>query len=315
MTTRNSAQSRPSSTTWKQPQGFRLFETVKALLLGTTLLAPIALVGAGIMYYDYAGWKTAVASRELRMASLDRLLAAPPLQVLPVAAVERGRDVYATSCAACHSPTGRGVPGLGQDLIHSWFVASLDDSGLKEFIREGRRAESPDNVTGIPMPPGGGHDLSSEDLEHLVAYVRVLQDPRRVPRELEGQLVAEAKPAVMTDDDHARFLAAAGGDADRAAYLASGAALYANSCAACHGPEGRGIPGLGTALLNNPFCLENDEDFLVEFIKRGRDPSDPDNTTGVGMPARGGNPALDEDDILDIIDFIRALEHLTSTQR
>jgi disulfide bond formation protein DsbB len=47
---------------------------------------------------------------------------------------------------------------------------------------------------------------------------------------------------------------------------------------------------------------------LVEFIKVGRDPGDPANTTGIGMPAKGGNPSLDDDDILAILAYIGSLE-------
>ena len=47
---------------------------------------------------------------------------------------------------------------------------------------------------------------------------------------------------------------------------------------------------------------------MVDFIKVGRDPSDPLNTTGVAMPPKGGNPALDEEDLYDIVAFIRVIQ-------
>ena len=46
----------------------------------------------------------------------------------------------------------------------------------------------------------------------------------------------------------------------------------------------------------------------MEFIKVGRDPSDPLNTTDVAMPPKGGNPALDNDDLYDIVSYIRTLQ-------
>jgi|TARA_B110000263_G_scaffold245176_1_gene254324 cytochrome c5 len=47
---------------------------------------------------------------------------------------------------------------------------------------------------------------------------------------------------------------------------------------------------------------------LVDFIKAGRDAGDSANTTGIGMPAKGGNPSLSDDDILAIIAYIDSLK-------
>jgi disulfide bond formation protein DsbB len=45
----------------------------------------------------------------------------------------------------------------------------------------------------------------------------------------------------------------------------------------------------------------------MAFIKTGRPASDPLNTTGVDMPPKGGNPALSDQDLADIIAFIRSI--------
>jgi disulfide bond formation protein DsbB len=88
----------------------------------------------------------------------------------------------------------------------------------------------------------------------------------------------------------------------------AGQELFAGTCAACHGPAGKGIVGLGKNMTTSEFIAGQTDTELVEFIKVGRDPSDPLNTTGVGMPAKGGNPALTNDDLLDILAFIRTLQ-------
>ena len=46
---------------------------------------------------------------------------------------------------------------------------------------------------------------------------------------------------------------------------------------------------------------------LVEFVKVGRRPSDPLNITGVDMPPKGGSPALSDEDLYDIVAFIRTI--------
>ena len=50
-----------------------------------------------------------------------------------------------------------------------------------------------------------------------------------------------------------------------------------------------------------------DDDALLAFIKQGRSPSDPKNTTGIQMPPKGGNPAMSDDDILDVIAYLRTM--------
>jgi mono/diheme cytochrome c family protein len=106
---------------------------------------------------------------------------------------------------------------------------------------------------------------------------------------------AEAVPAA------AQPVAAAAGDA------ANGQKLYAQLCIACHGPEGKGVQGLGKDLTNSTFVAENNDVGLIEFIKVGRDPGHPLNTTGIAMPPKGGNPALKDQEIADIVAFVRSI--------
>lgn len=90
--------------------------------------------------------------------------------------------------------------------------------------------------------------------------------------------------------------------------VASGQTLYRSTCAACHGPAGEGVKGLGKDMTSSEFIAGLTDDELLAFIKRGRDASDPLNTTGVMMPPKGGNPALSDEKIVDIIAFIRSIQ-------
>lgn len=119
----------------------------------------------------------------------------------------------------------------------------------------------------------------------------------------------QPKPVELTEADKAAALAAAGGDEELAAFIANGNKLFHSTCVACHGKGGVGIPGNGKTLVNNAFIKSLDADGLLAFVQRGRAPGEPLNTTGIQMPPKGGNPALTEDDILDIIDYLRTLEN------
>jgi mono/diheme cytochrome c family protein len=88
--------------------------------------------------------------------------------------------------------------------------------------------------------------------------------------------------------------------------VAAGKELFV-TCAACHGPGGEGVPNLGKDMTTSEFIAGKTDDELVEFIKVGRAPDDPLNTTGVAMLPKGGNPSLSDDDLYDIVAYIRTL--------
>jgi hypothetical protein len=49
------------------------------------------------------------------------------------------------------------------------------------------------------------------------------------------------------------------------------------------------------------------DDQLVDLLHKGREAKDPLNTTGVLMPPKGGNPALTEKDLHDVVLYVRTL--------
>lgn len=79
-------------------------------------------------------------------------------------------------------------------------------------------------------------------------------------------------------------------------------------CAGCHGLGGEGVKGLGKPLVDSAFVAGRTDAELVAFIKQGRALDDPANTSGIAMPPKGGNPALSDGDLLDIVAFIRTLQ-------
>jgi mono/diheme cytochrome c family protein len=86
-----------------------------------------------------------------------------------------------------------------------------------------------------------------------------------------------------------------------------GQALYGGTCTSCHGPEATGITGLGKDLTTSTFLTEMSDAEMVQFLQTGRPASDPLNTTGIDMPPRGGNPALSDQDLADIISYLRSI--------
>ena len=110
-----------------------------------------------------------------------------------------------------------------------------------------------------------------------------------------------AAPPATTEAASVEVAASPAGDA------ASGGKIYATACVACHGPDAKGVTGLGKDLTTSEWVGQQSDADLIEFIKKGRDASDSLNTTGVAMPPKGGNPAMSEQEIADIVAYVRSI--------
>lgn len=91
-----------------------------------------------------------------------------------------------------------------------------------------------------------------------------------------------------------------------AATLQRGDQLFRESCAACHGLDGKGVTNLGNPLVGSDFVAGKTDQELLTQIRNGRDLTDPANTTGLVMPPSGGRPDLSDQDILAVIAYIRS---------
>ncbi|MCB0045502.1 MAG: cytochrome c [Caldilineaceae bacterium] len=117
----------------------------------------------------------------------------------------------------------------------------------------------------------------------------------------------DADASAPADNAVAQQEAPAEEDAPPAGDAAEGEKIFNQTCIACHGEGGVGVQNLGKDMTHSEFIAGLSDDELVDFIKTGRDTSDPLNTTGVAMPSRGGNPALSDEDLFDVVAYIRTI--------
>jgi len=87
----------------------------------------------------------------------------------------------------------------------------------------------------------------------------------------------------------------------------AGQAAYQTTCIACHGPAAEGVPGLGKDLTTSDWVASQSDADLLAMFKTGRPAADPLNTTGIDMPPKGGNPALTDDDLQNIVAYLRSI--------
>lgn len=107
----------------------------------------------------------------------------------------------------------------------------------------------------------------------------------------------------------AAVLTACGGGAPAEPFgdSTAGREVFVASCVSCHGADAKGVPGLGKDLTTSAWTPEQSDEDLLAFLLTGRPASDPLNTTGVDMPPKGGNPALTEDDLKNVVAYLRSI--------
>ena len=181
-----------------------------ATTLVTTLAATLATTGCGT-----------------RNVSPGR----PPAdsQVIPPAKIMDFSLLYATNCAGCHGPDGKGGAAVG--LGNPVYLAVANDATLTRATADG--------VPGTSMPAFAQHSggmLTDNQIDAIVHGIRTRW----------------ARPDTLRDADPPPYAAQGPGDAKR------GGAAYGVYCSSCHGADGRGgerassiVDGLFLALVSD----------------------------------------------------------------
>ncbi len=156
-----------------------------------------------------------------------------------------GKRAFADNCAPCHGAGGAGARGYPNLVDNKWlWGGSLDQIALT--IAHGARAG--DDAGHQGSMPAFGRDglLKPDEISTVADYVRSLSG-------------LPTKPG---------------------ADLARGAKIFADNCAVCHGPEGKGNREVGAPnLTDNIWLYGPDKKTIMEGIINGR---------GGVMPAWGG---------------------------
>ncbi|HVU63567.1 MAG TPA: c-type cytochrome [Phycisphaerales bacterium] len=266
----------------------------------------------------------------------ERLAHLTPDEVRELDFVAHGKAMFMATCSACHGSDARGLPGKGKNLVYGDFPRRTGDAELAAFIKKGRPATDLWNTTKVDMPPKGGNsDMTDVQIEQVVSYLRALQNPHRISEaglaaaelrlkeateraeaeQAAARAVKLAERAAAKQAQQAAAPAPASGAAESAEEeefdaetIALGGQLFASTCSTCHGKDAKGLPKNGKDLVHSAFCKATKNEDLIAFVKHGRGPGEPGNTTGIAMPPKGGNPALNDDKIEAIVAYIRSLQ-------
>ena len=123
---------------------------------------------AYILFYTLSGWSAVgqyeaeVAAAEAQAASVRAALPQTNPYRGDTAALEEGKQVFMTICAACHKPDGSGL--VGPSLVDPYWKYGSSDAELFETVAEGRP---------MGMPPWKSQ-LGSEKIWKVLAYMETL---------------------------------------------------------------------------------------------------------------------------------------------
>jgi mono/diheme cytochrome c family protein len=179
-------------------------------------------------------------------------------------------------CGACHTPTN--VLGASKKRyafeggeLANWYspnlknddrfgLGSWSENDIVEFLKTGRTERA---VAYGPMSDVVSHSTrywSEPDLRAAATYLK----------SLGGASTKPAKTELAADE------------------ATTGAAIYTDTCSACHHKDGQGVPHMFPALAHDPIVQSQSPTTIVRIILEGaRGVSTPEHPTPVSMPAYG----------------------------
>lgn len=174
----------------------------------------------------------AVFRDKIAAADMEAIKADPELFNFALAG---GQAAFGDNCAPCHGRGAQGAFGYPNLRDDAWlWGGSLD--AIHQTIQHGIRAE--DAQTRISMMPAFGE-------------------------------LGMLKPDQISDT--AEYVLSLSGNAEDEAAAARGKEIFATSCVACHGPDGKGNQALGAPNLTDELWLYGgDKETIVETIHNSR---------------------------------------------
>ena len=213
-----------------------------------------------------------VAKMKIEGDAPEAPAAEKPTEIAATGGDDAGKATYDSICVACHGSGIPGIPQLGDTASWAPRIEQGKDT-LYEHAIVGYTGSS-----GMPMPAKGGNPaLSDDDVKAAVDY-----------------MVGNSQSAAA-DTGSAESTADTGTESTSAH---AGKATYDSICVACHGSGIPGIPQLGDVASWAPR-IEQGNDTLYDHAITGYTGS-----SGMPMPAKGGNPALSDDDVKAAVDYM-----------
>lgn len=195
-------------------------------------------------------------------------------------------------CGACHTPKNlfgadKSTKALQGGQVQGWFAPNitgnkaegLGDMSVEDVAKLLKTGHS--NVAGVTGPMGeevadASSHFSEADLTAIATYLKSLPG------------AAEQRAAIDNTDPR----------------MAAGQAIYRDTCAACHGLDGKGVANLFPALTKSPSARASDPTTAIRIVLRGaRTVATKEEPTAPAMPSFGWQ--LKDDQVAAVLTYIR----------
>jgi cytochrome c oxidase subunit 2 len=180
-----------------------------------------------------------------------------------------GKEIFATTCAACHGAGAQGNPALGAPALAGQGAGYLERQ-LNDF-RSGLRGSGPKDSFGNQMRAASATLADGKAIAAVSAYLASLPPP-------------VVKPAANAN-------------------LRNGNNFYQGKCGACHGGRAEGIASMSTPRLSGLDAAYLTRQF--HNFRQGTRGSSPKDRYGRQMAMMAGTLPKDSD-LADVIAFIHA---------
>ena len=174
-----------------------------------------------------------VVVSKIKSSSMSDILADEQMRTFAIAA---GASTFKVRCATCHGSGAQGSPGFPNLNDNSWLWGGKPDEILQTITHGIRDASDKDTHASQMLAFGQEKMLTSDQILAVANYVRQISKQ-------------EADSALAT----------------------SGAKIFTDNCASCHGDKGEGKKEMGAPQLNDAIWLyKGDLNAIMQQINNPR---------------------------------------------
>ena len=215
----------------------------------------------------------------------------------PTRSAEYNHGAYLTEslghCGACHTPmnllgANKASDAYQGNQIQGWYAPNItndDRMGLGRwsaedivtYLKTGHNAQSAASGPMAEVVTNSTAEMKDEDLHAIATFLK------------ERGAAGDTAPAALAMDD---------------AQMQAGAAIYADTCKACHTATGNGVGSLFPRLAASQIVQQTDPVTLVRVVVQGsRSAATGREPTGPAMPSLGWR--LSDDQVASVVTYIR----------
>ena len=180
----------------------------------------------------------------------------------------KGAALFADNCASCHGAEGKGVPGTFPPLAGDPVVNAANPTAHIGAVLHGLSGQVINGQKYEAQMPAFADQLSDQQIADIIDHERSSWGNR-------GALISAADVVAARANEPLQQQAAPPAQASPVAAqaptfdAAEGSKLFADSCAGCHGAEGKGVPGAFPPLAGDQVVNATDPAEHITTMLRG----------------------------------------------